>query len=105
MRCEGDGADDGHRVHGIAHAQLLGSLDELGDELVVERLVDEDPAGSRAHLAGVEEAAPEGALDGGVDVGIVEHDQRVVAAQLQADRLRGVAGELHDALAGGGVRR
>ena len=37
---------------------------------------------------------------GGVEVGVVEHDERVVAAELERDLLEQAAGELADAPAG-----
>ena len=67
---------------------------QLLDVLVVHRAVDEDPLARGAALAGAQEAGGQRRLDRGVDVGVVEHDERAVAAHLEQ---RG--------LAGGGLRR
>ena len=48
---------------------------ELLGELVVDPLLDIDPVGADAGLAGVAELARDRALDRGVDVGVVEDDQ------------------------------
>ena len=68
---------------GLAQARV-----ELGDELVVDRLVDDRGAERRAALARRAEAAEQRALDREVDVGVVHHDHRVLAAELQARRLQ-----------------
>jgi len=73
------------------------------DEVVVEPLVHQVPAGGHADLALVEEAAPGGEVDRLVDVGVVEHQQRRVPAELQVRPLEVPAGEFADppARAGG----
>ena len=63
--------------------------------------MDVDPVGGDARLAGDPEVLDgDGALDGGHEVGVVEDDERCVAAQLEAEPLdlRGGAG--HDRAAG-----
>jgi len=67
----------------IARRQLLGTRRELGDEGVGHRFVDDEPFGRHADLALVEERPEDGCLDRFVHVGIVEHQQRRLAAQLQ----------------------
>lgn len=58
-------------------------LDREGsDELVGHRLVDDDSLGGHADLAGVGERPERGRIDGLLDVSVVEHDQRRLAAQL-----------------------
>ena len=80
---------------------VLAFLQHLLDELVVDLLLDEEPAAGAAALALVEEQAEVGALDGGVEVGVGEDDVRALAAQLQADALQVALGRgLHDDLAG-----
>ena len=56
------------------------------DERVVESRRHGDPLDPRARLAAVREGAPERALDGPVEVGVVEHEHRVLAAELEHDR-------------------
>ena len=65
-------------------------------ELVVDRLVDDRRAERGAALARGAEAAEQRALDGEVEVGVRHHDERVLAAQLEAGRLAVAAGELAD---------
>ena len=45
--------------------------------------VDEDPAGTRARLTREAEAAAGDDRGGGVEVGVGEHDDRVLAAELE----------------------
>ena len=47
------------------------------------RAVDEDPAGARARLPGQREARAGDDRRGGVEVGVGEHDDRVLAAELE----------------------
>ena len=71
-----------------------------GDELVVHALVHEDAGRRRAVLAGVEVAGDRDALDGLLDVGVVEHDDRRLAAELEVHALEVVGGRLRDLHAG-----
>ncbi len=61
------------------HGQLL-------DKLVIHRRLDVDPLHRCADLTGVDHPAPGEAVDGAVDVGVGEHQRRVLAAQLEAAR-------------------
>ena len=62
--------------------------------------VDEDAGAVRADLAGRVEIAEERARDRIVEIGIVEDDQRRLAAELQRDVLQGLRRVGHDRLAG-----
>ena len=75
----------------IAGRQRLRLRGELGDEIVRHRIVDHDALGRHADLALVHEGAEGGGRDGRVEVGIVEDDERRLAAELQKHRLQ-VAG-------------
>ena len=72
------------------------ALVELGHERVVDRLVDDRRAERRAALPRRAEAAEQRALDGEVDVGVVHHDHRVLAAELEARRLQVAAAQRAD---------
>ena len=85
--------DVADRVADRRRAQPLG---QLGDELVVDRLVHDRGAQRRAALARGAEAAEQRALDREVEVGVVHDDHRVLAAELQARRLEVAAAELAD---------
>ena len=58
--------------------------------------MDDRGAERRAALAGRAVAAEQRALDREVDVGVVHHDHRVLAAELQARRLQVAAAQLAD---------
>ena len=73
---------------GIADRQRFGRRDQpveqgLGDPLAC----DQQPRGGRAHLAAVVEDTGCDALDRMVEVGILEHQDRRLAAELEADAL------------------
>ena len=61
--------------------------DELLEERVVDGPVHEQPRGGRAALAGRAEGAPHRAVDRQVHVGVVHHEDRVLAAHLQVQAL------------------
>ena len=81
---------------GVADRQVGGLGREPLDEVVVDALVHEVPAGGHADLALVEERPAGGQADRLVDVGVVEHDQGRVAAQFQVGALEVLAGQLAD---------
>ena len=81
--------------------------DEPLGELVVDGLVDDHAARGGAALAGRAERRPDDALDGEVEVGVVHHDDPVLAAELEVDVLELVGRVLrhqHAGLAGAGER-
>ena len=61
------------------------------EHVVVDPLADEDPRRGGAVLTGVEVAADLDRLGDGRRVGVVEHDHRRLAAELEVDALDGVA--------------
>ena len=83
------------RVERIADADRLGALDQPLDEAVVDALLHEDARAVGADLAGRIEIAEHGAADGVLDVGIVEDDERRLAAELHRRVLHLRAGERH----------
>ena len=70
-------------------------------ELVGDRPLDDDPARRHADLALVQVGAERGGVDGVVEVGVGQHDQRVLTAQLEHDALQVPAGGLGELAAGG----
>ncbi len=60
------------------------------------------PGGGGAVLAGVEQRSDLGRGGHGLEIGILEDDERGLAAQLQVNSLEGVGGGLHHLLAGSG---
>ena len=73
-----------HVLRRLAHGRLLDRPREARHELVVHRLVDDHRAERGAALAGGAEAAEQRPLDGQVEVGVGHHDERVLAAELEA---------------------
>ena len=96
QRAHGDGL-----VEGVAEDDALGALGEAVEEGVVEAALDEDAGGVGADLAGGVEVAEHGAADGRLEVGVVEDQQRGLAAELEGDRLEAGGGGRVDAAAGG----
>ena len=88
----------GGRVERVADLALLGLLGQALDELLVDLLLDEQPAAGRAALAAVEVDGVEGAGDGLLHVGVGEDDVRALAAQLERGPLERVGGGLLDDL-------
>ena len=56
-------------------------------ELFVDLFVNDQPRRSRAALPAGAERSPQRAFDGVVDIGVVHHDDRVLAAHLERDDL------------------
>ena len=62
--------------------QLARRSGQLLDELVIDAGLNEEAVGADAGLAGIAVLRDHGALDRAVDVGVVEDDERRVAAEL-----------------------
>ena len=77
-------------LEGVAHGPLLGSLHGGLHELVIDALLDHEARGGAAGLTHVEEEAIVRRLHRLLDVGVRQHDGRVLAAKLQGDALDGV---------------
>ena len=84
-----DAAERGLARRRVAGLQALGFRCERRDELVGDRLVDDDALGRHADLALVHERAESGRGDRRPDVRVVEHDQRRLAAEFQQRRPSG----------------
>ena len=68
---------------------------ELRDELLAHVAVHEQPLAGGAALPRAEKAGGDGRLGGSVEIGVVQHDDRAVAAELEHRRLaRGRLGNL-----------
>ena len=93
------------RIERIAGDHLLRAFGDLADELVLDRLVDEQPRSGGADFALAVENADGRAAHGRVQIGIGKHDVRRLAAELERDVLQRVGGGPHDALARGRVAR
>ena len=70
-------------VHRIAAGVFLGFLGEPAGELGRDAFLDQNAFHRGAALAGIAEAALRRERDRQVQVGVVEHDERIVAAQFE----------------------
>ena len=89
-------------LHRIADRAPFEALVEPPHELVVDVFVHDHRAERRAALARGAEAGEQRALDRQVEVGVVHHHERVLAAELEARRLEVAAAERADLGADGG---
>src|SRR5580698_2105697 len=77
------GAHLGFFVEAVADFQMPGKFDITLDELAVDAFLDDDATGCGAALAGGTESTPEAAFDGELEVGVVEHDHGILAAEFE----------------------
>src|SRR4030081_106476 len=81
-----------------ADLQFLGALVIAFDELAVYAFLHDDAAGGSAPMAGGAEASPDSAFDGEVEIGVVEHDHGIFAAEFERAMFETFRGGLsHDA--------
>src|SRR5262249_219881 len=92
----GHRADLGVPLHRVAEPQLLRFAGDAGDELIGDLAQHVDALDPRAGLAGVGEAAPDGARDRVRHVGVGADDQRVLPAQLQPRALEALRADSAD---------
>jgi ParB family chromosome partitioning protein len=85
----------------VPHGELRGPGGEAVEVVVVDGLVHEVASGGHADLALVQEGAPGSGRGGGVQVGVVEDDQGVVAAEFEQRPLERATGGLADLPADG----
>src|SRR5690606_20585495 len=69
--------------HRVAHAAGFDLRDEFPDEGIGHRLLHQDALHADAVLAAVDYPAPHAAGGGQIQVGILGHDHRAVAAEFQ----------------------
>ena len=82
-------------LHAVADLHRGAGLDKPTRELVMNAVLHEDAVGADAGLAGIAVFRGHGAGDRHVDIGVVEDDQRRVAAKLEAHLLQGVGALAH----------
>src|SRR5690606_8207120 len=97
-RCD-QGADVDGLVERVADAQRLHAAPELVDETGLDGLLDEQARAGAADLALVEPDGVDQALDGAVDVGVLEDDVGRLAAELEGEAFAGAGGRAADQLA------
>src|SRR5690606_33622110 len=92
-----DGADARAEIARVTALQLLRVRDELLRERLDDAAVDDDALDGHANLTLMHERAERCRVHGALDVGVVEDDQRVLAAELEHAALQqraGLRGEL-----------
>ena len=85
LRLVDDRADVGAGLERIVDLELGQPLGQRGDESVVDALADDQPRRRGAALAGREERAVDRAIDRHGQVGIVQDDQRILAAHFELE--------------------
>ena len=83
-------ADSGAGLDAGADGELLDRLDQRRREAVVDAGLHQDAVGADASLAGVAIFGGHGAGDGLIEIGVVEDDERRVAAELERELLHRV---------------
>ena len=73
----------GDAQQAVADAQLAHGIDEFRDEPVIDAFLHQQAICADAGLAGVAVLAGDGALHCEVEVRIVEHDERRIAAEFE----------------------
>src|SRR6185437_1222816 len=86
----------------VTHAQLRDRVHELAREGFVHRSLDQQAIGAHAGLAAVAVLAGDGAGDRGVEVRVLENDERRIAAELHGELLHRTGALRHELLADGG---
>src|SRR6185295_9276210 len=71
------------RLETVSDLELRRRVDESRYELLVDAVLDEDPVRGDARLTAVAELADERAGDRCLEIGVVEDDERGVAAELE----------------------
>ncbi|MNZ78193.1 hypothetical protein D3C78_967580 [compost metagenome] len=79
----------------MANAQLAHAFDEALAELRIDAVMDIEAVDAHAGLASVTVFGHQRAFDSRIDVGVVEHNERCIAAQFQADFLDGFGALAH----------
>ena len=95
-------ADDGGGLGRVADGQATGEHGQPFDDLVEDAPMDDGPGRGGADLSGVEGPCRADGHDGGLDVGIVEHDSGSFAAELHEQTLHGRRTGRSDPRADGG---
>ena len=89
-------AHGGRLIGGIADHDRANRVGHPADEVIVYATAGDHPARRRAVLARVVERAFGEVGDHGLDVGVVEHDHRCLATQLEVHPLEGSTGRAGD---------
>ncbi len=89
----------------VSHAQSRHRRHQFGCESVVHRTLHQQPVGAHAGLAGIAILAGDGARDRRIEIGVLEHDERRVASQLEREFFHRGGALHHQLLADAGRAR
>mgnify|MGYP003694013469 CR=1 FL=1 len=92
--------DFGRGIEGMADLQRLHPRGELFDELFGDALLHQEPARRGAALAVERVDHEHDRIERAVEIGVVEHDHRVLAAEFEMHALQGRRALRHDRRAG-----
>ena len=92
--------DFGRGIEGMPDLQRLDPRGELFDEFVGDALLDQQPARRGAALAIERVDHEHDGIERAVEIGVVEHDHRVLAAEFEMHALQGRRALRHDRRAG-----
>ena len=73
----------------FADLELVDGRGELGDEGIIDALLHQHAVGADAGLACIAIFGKHGALNSGIEIGIVEHDERRVTAEFKTNLFHG----------------
>ena len=82
----------GLRVARIPRLEFRNLVHEFVQELAIDAALHQDAVGTHANLSLMSEAAENGGIDRGLQVGILQHDKCAVSSQLQDRFLQRSAG-------------
>ena len=92
----------GVRIGGITHNEFAHEFGHPGDEVVVEIARHDRAGGRRAVLPGIDQRPGHRAVHGRIEVGVIENDERCLAAEFQLGAPTVNGGRRHDLSADGG---
>ena len=93
------GTDLGVDFGGVTDLERAGSGDDAFDELLADLAAYVGTLDTGAGLSRVGEAAPDRTGDGEVDVGVLEHEHRILAAEFEHAALHQLGAFLADLVA------
>src|SRR5262245_14685882 len=82
------GSDFGDRIEGVTDLQPLDARGELLDKVVRNALLHQQAAGGSAPFAIQRVDHEHDSIERAVEIGVVEHDHRVLAAELEMHALQ-----------------
>jgi hypothetical protein len=89
-------SDHRTRLEPVGDLHGAGGLGEALGEGIVDAVLHQNPVGADAGLAGIPVFRGDRTLDRGLDIGVVEHNERRIAAELQREGRPTAPSDAHD---------